>query len=82
MSAEDAADAAAPKTLSQWAKLNEPWEIQKMIEGGADPSAGNRIGQTALHVACIWGNHKCVEVLIKARAEVRGRAFAFTAREP
>ena len=58
------------KTLSQLAKLNEPKQMQRLIDDGADPSAGNRIGQTALHVACIWGNYKCVEVLIKAGAQV------------
>ena len=57
-------------TLSQLAKLNEPEQMQRLIDDGADPSASNRIGQTALHVACIWGNCKCVEVLIKAGAQV------------
>jgi len=68
------ADLNAPeeeqKSLSQLAKLNEPEQMQRLIDDGADPSAGNRIGQTALHVACIWGNYKCVEVLIKAGAQV------------
>jgi ankyrin repeat protein len=48
-------------------------EIQKMIEQGADPTAVNGLGQSALHVACLWGHHKCVEVLIKAGAKVRAR---------
>jgi len=45
-------------------------EIQKMIEQGADPTAVNGLGQSALHVACLWGHHKCVEVLIKAGAKL------------
>ena len=35
-----------------------------------DPSVANGVGQTALHVACLWGTHKCVEVLIQAGANV------------
>jgi len=52
------------------AQRNEPQEIQKLIDGGLDPSVANGVGQTALHVACLWGRHKCVEVLIKAGAKV------------
>ena len=52
------------------AQRNEPQEIQKLIDGGLDPSVANGVGQTALHVACLWGTHKCVAVLIKAGAKV------------
>ena len=54
------------------AQRNEPEEIQNLIDCGMDPSTANGVGQTALHVACLWGTHKCVEVLIKAGAKVRG----------
>lgn len=53
------------------AQRNLPEEIQQLIAGGVDPSTANGVGQTALHVACLWGTHKCVEVLIKAGAKVR-----------
>jgi hypothetical protein len=53
------------------AQRNLPEEIQQLIAGGVDPSTANGVGQTALHVACLWGTHKCVEVLIKAGAQVR-----------
>ena len=33
----------------------------------------NGVGQTALHVACMWGTHECVEVLIKAGAKVNAQ---------
>ena len=52
------------------AQRNLPEEIQQLIAGGVDPSTANGVGQTALHVACLWGTHKCVEVLIKAGAKV------------
>jgi hypothetical protein len=52
------------------AQRGEAEEIQKLIAAGMDPSAANGVGQTALHVACLWGTHKCVEVLIKAGANV------------
>ena len=58
------------------AQRNEPEEMQKLIAGGMDPSIANGVGQTALHVACLWGTHKCVEVLIKAGAKVRGARAA------
>ena len=59
-----------PRTEAQ---KNEPHEIQRLIESRIDPSVANGVGQTALHVACLWGNDACVEVLIKAEAEVRLR---------
>ena len=58
--------------LTAEAQRNEPEAIQKLINDGMDPSVANGVGQTALHVACLWGTHKCVEVLIKAGAKVRG----------
>lgn len=58
--------------LTAEAQRNEPDAIQKLINDGMDPSVANGVGQTALHVACLWGTHKCVEVLIKAGAKVSG----------
>jgi len=52
------------------AQRNEPAEIQRLIAAGVNPSTANGVGQTPLHVACLWGNHECVKVLIEAGALV------------
>lgn len=33
----------------------------------------NSVGMTALHTACLWGNHMCVAVLIKAGARLNAQ---------
>jgi hypothetical protein len=38
-----------------------------------DPSATNKIGQTGLHVAAIWGNIEVAEVLIRYGADVNAQ---------
>ena len=44
--------------------------VRQLIAEGMDPSFANDIGQTALHVACVWGTQGCVEVLIQAGAKL------------
>ena len=44
--------------------------VRQLIAEGVDPSFANDIGQTALHVACVWGTQGCVEVLIQAGAKL------------
>ena len=50
-------------------------EVQKFMDDGMNPSVANGVGQTGLHVACLWGNDKCVEALIKAGAQVFSSCF-------
>ena len=52
------------------AQKNLPAEIRRLIAAGVSPSTANGVGQTALHVACLWGNHQSAEVLIQAGALV------------
>jgi ankyrin repeat protein len=43
------------------------------LEAGSDPNSANRVGQTALHVAAIWGSLGVARLLIKAGANVEAR---------
>lgn len=50
------------------AQQNDGPGIQALLDGGADPSMGNSVGQTALHVAVLWGNADACRVLIDGGA--------------
>ena len=51
--------------LLSYAQQNQPAEIERLLaEGGLDASAGNSVGQTALHVAALWGNAAAARCLI------------------
>lgn len=52
------------------AQKNDTNRIETLIAAGVPHSHANAIGQTALHVTCIWGNVGSVEVLIGAGANV------------
>ena len=54
------------------AKNNDVNHMKTLIldGGGVPPSHSNGIGQTALHVACIWGNIEAIEFLITHGANV------------
>ena len=56
--------------MSAVAQSGDVVGVENWISDGLDASAANGVGQTALHVACLWGNAKIVEVLIKAGAKV------------
>jgi len=58
--------------LLGFAQQNKPEEIQRVLDEtpGMDPSTGNSVGQTALHVACLWGNLAAADCLIKNNADV------------
>ena len=57
--------------LLSYAQQNKPDEIQRLLDaGGLDASAGNSVGQTALHVACLWGNAEAAICLINNNANV------------
>lgn len=52
------------------AQQNNAEELQRIISSGVDPSSSNAVGQTALHVACLWGNTAATECLIRNGADV------------
>ena len=64
------------------AQRGEAPEVQKFMNGGMSPSVANGVGQTGLHVACLWGNDKCVEALIKAGAQVFSSFIFASAANP
>ena len=47
--------------------------IEASLAAGADINHGNSVGQTALHIACIWGNSSAVAALVKSGADVDKR---------
>jgi len=57
------------------AAQGEAAELKKLLDSGLNPSIPNGVGQTALHVAAMWGRHSCVDVLIKAGAQVNAKNF-------
>ena len=42
----------------------------KRIETGSSPNSANRSGQTALHVAALWGSMRCGAYLIASGAKI------------
>lgn len=57
--------------LLSYAQQNKPDEIQRLLDSGdLNPSEGNSVGQTALHVACLWGNIDAAGCLIANKASV------------
>lgn len=64
--------------LLSFAQQNKPEEIERILEaskmelkwGALDPSEGNSVGQTALHVACLWGNFEAAECLVNNKVRV------------
>ena len=51
----------------------DPVELKRVLDTGVDPSTPNGIGQTGLHVCCIWGNHECLQILIEAGADLNAQ---------
>ena len=47
--------------------------IKAILGMGVDPSYANPMGQTALHIACLWGNSRAAEVLVAAGANVHAK---------
>tara|TARA_B110001452_G_scaffold208002_1_gene178230 strand:+ start:296 stop:1768 length:1473 start_codon:yes stop_codon:yes gene_type:complete len=52
------------------AKDDDVARVSQFLASGVAPSAANGIGQTALHVAALWGSIKCAKVLIEADADM------------
>ena len=44
-----------------------------IVASGADVSYANTLGQTALHIASMWGNYKACEFLVKAGGNVAAK---------
>jgi len=60
-------------SLLSAAKNNDTKAALLALRDGADPDAGNPIGQTGLHVAAIWRSMEVAEVLLKAGANANAR---------
>lgn len=52
------------------AQKNNVQRLADLIAGGMDPNWGNSVGQTALHVAVLWGNADAADLLISRGANV------------
>lgn len=52
------------------AQRDDTRAMQALIALGVDVNSGNRVKQTALHVAALWGNVMSVEVLIARGANI------------
>jgi hypothetical protein len=59
-----------PRPLAE-AQRNEPEEIQKLIDGGMDPSVANGVGQTGVSVAKFRSRCRC-RSSFRACESVRG----------
>ena len=58
--------------LLSYSQKNLPDDILQLIEkDGVDPSHANRVGQSALHVASLWGHVESVRVLIEKGASLQ-----------
>jgi ankyrin repeat protein len=56
------------------AQKNRPDLIRSIVvDGGVDPSHANGVGQSALHVAALWGHTESVECLLQVGANVTAR---------
>lgn len=74
------ASSASPSHPPEWdlllsaAQKNLPEKIRTMIvNDGVPPSHGNVVGQTALHIAALWGNVESVRLLIELGANVNAQ---------
>jgi ankyrin repeat protein len=47
--------------------------LENFLANGADPNTRNSQGNTALHVACYYGERECASVLLNYKAEVNAR---------
>mmetsp|Transcript_110789 Transcript_110789/g.213392 ORF Transcript_110789/g.213392 Transcript_110789/m.213392 type:complete len:511 (-) Transcript_110789:395-1927(-) len=50
-------------------KDNDAEGVRALLKMGCDPSFGNRMGQTALHIGALWGSVDAVRTLLEGRAD-------------
>jgi ankyrin repeat protein len=56
------------------AQKNNVQEIHRLIKDhNVSPSHANAFGQSALHIACLWGNKEAVEALLSHGANVKAQ---------
>ncbi|GAX73851.1 hypothetical protein CEUSTIGMA_g1301.t1 [Chlamydomonas eustigma] len=78
-----------PLSLLMFARDNKYQELEAAITLGFSPDTGNQMGQTAMHIAALWGSYEVAEKLIQLGANVnventRGQTplhFAASARK-
>ena len=56
-------------TLIQACRMGNPSLVRHLVDAGATTSTRNQIGCTALAEACKWNNVRCVEELLKVKAD-------------
>uniref|UniRef100_A0A1X7UH02 non-specific serine/threonine protein kinase n=1 Tax=Amphimedon queenslandica TaxID=400682 RepID=A0A1X7UH02_AMPQE len=47
--------------------------LESLLSNGADPNLPNSQGNTALHVACYYGERECASILLHYKAEVNAK---------
>ena len=52
---------------------NNATQVQALIDSGIDVSYANSAGQTALHIAALWGNLQACETLLQNSAKLNVR---------
>eukprot|EP01043_Picozoa_sp_COSAG02_P064453 COSAG02_NODE_9429_length_2219_cov_2.393396_1_plen_513_part_01 len=60
-------------SLMQCSVKDQAELCQAKLEAGSDPNSCNRMGQTALHVAAIWGSMGVGQLLVDAGANIEAR---------
>jgi ankyrin repeat protein len=57
-------------TLLALAQDHKVAEVQQMLDSGVSPNSSNGVGQTALHIASIWGAIDVARMLVAAGADI------------
>jgi len=55
------------------AQKNNAEEIERLVKSGVSPSHSNSLGQSALHIAALWGNVEAVETLLRLKASANAK---------
>ena len=70
----------AETMLQQMAKMalgaaqrDDAAALKELVSAGVDMNRGNGMGQTPLHIACMWGNYVSVDILIAAGADLNAK---------